>query len=81
VVLLPNPEGVKVYPNPATSVINIDAGTVVNVSIMAADGKMMIRKERAKMVDVSELPGGMYMIMVYDERNMLLKADKFVKVE
>ena len=73
--------GVKIYPNPASTFIYIDAPARVNVEIMSADGKLVIRKENAKSIDISEISTGMYMIMVYDMYNNLVKADKIMKVE
>jgi len=32
-------------------------------------------------INVGQLSDGMYMIMVYDENNTLLKAEKFVKMQ
>ena len=72
---------IRLYPNPATSVITIESSVKVNVAIFTADGKMAIRKEDAASVDVSQLASGMYVIMIYDENNVLLKVDKFMKVE
>ena len=72
---------IKLYPNPATSVIMIDAPVKVNVSVLAADGKLIIRENDATSINVSGLANGMYMIMVYDQDNVLLKADKFIKIE
>jgi len=72
---------IKIYPNPATSVINIEASVVVNIVVTSLDGKVVIRADRSNQVDVSNLAGGMYMIMVYDENNSLLVVTKIVKSE
>ena len=71
---------IKVFPNPATSTIIIDATVKVNVSIISMDGQLISRTADASNIDVSGLSNGMYMIMIYDENNVLLKADKFIKV-
>jgi hypothetical protein len=72
---------IKLYPNPTASVIKIDAPVKVNVSILSPDGKVVIHQLDATTIDVSSLANGMYMIMVYDEYNALLKADKFIKID
>ena len=72
---------IKLYPNPATSVIRIDAPVPVNVSVLTADGKLMIRQSGATAVNVRDLPSGMYMVMVYSQDNVLLKVDKFIKAD
>ncbi len=72
---------INIFPNPATLSITIEAPVSVNVSVLSADGKVVIRENAVSMVDVSRLSGGMYLIMIYDQNNTLLKADKFMKVD
>jgi hypothetical protein len=72
---------VKIYPNPATSILHIDAPVRVFVSIASPDGKTLIDHKEAVSINVGQLSDGMYMIMVYDENNTLLKAEKFVKMQ
>ena len=72
---------VKIYPNPATSILHIDAPVRVFVSIATPDGKTLIDHKEAVSINVGQLSDGMYMIMVYDENNTLLKAEKFVKMQ
>jgi len=72
---------VRIYPNPATSVLNIDAPVKVWVTIATLEGKIIIDRKEAISVNVSDLADGMYMIMVYDENNNLMKTEKFVKMQ
>jgi len=72
---------IKVFPNPATSTLTIEASQKVNVSLLAVDGKMVLHQDNAHNIDISELPNGMYLIMIYDENNLLLSTSKFVKTE
>lgn len=72
---------VRIFPNPATSVLYINAPGKVFVSILSPDGQVLVNRKEAVSVNVEQLPDGMYMIMVYDENNTLLKADKFVKMK
>ena len=71
---------IRVYPNPATSVLTIEAPVVVNVSVLSPDGKVVLEQKQATSINVSNLADGLYMIMIYDENNSLLKAEKFVKL-
>ena len=71
---------IRVYPNPATSVLTIEAPVVVNVTVMSPDGKVVLAQKQATSINVSNLADGLYMIMIYDESNSLLRAEKFVKV-
>lgn len=70
---------ITVYPNPATSTVNINAPVAVNISILSVDGRQLIYAEKAKEVNISNLANGMYLIMVYDENNTLIKTDKLLK--
>jgi uncharacterized protein YjdB len=72
---------INVYPNPAASVLHVAATGIVNIRVTTMDGKMVTEQKRAKDIDVSKLPNGLYMIMIYDENNQLLKTTKFAKAE
>ena len=72
---------IKVFPNPATSTLTIEASQKINVSLLAVDGKMVLHQDNAHNIDISELANGMYLIMIYDENNLLLSTSKFVKSE
>lgn len=72
---------IKIYPNPVSSVLHIDAPAKVMVSVVTADGKVLVDRKEAVSLNVEQLAGGMYIIMVYDENNTLLKTEKFVKMQ
>ncbi len=72
---------VRIYPNPATTTLHIDAPGKVFVTVLSADGKMLIERQEAVSINVSQLADGMYMIMVHDENGALIKADKFMKMQ
>ena len=72
---------IGIYPNPAVNTLHIDAPVTVNVAVMSTDGKVIFRKDQVKDIDVSSLANGLYMIMVYDEHNELLKVAKFIKAD
>ncbi len=72
---------IKCFPNPATSMITIESPVKVNVTMMAADGKVVFQGNDVKAVDVSNYAPGMYVIMIYDENNSLLKTEKMVKAD
>lgn len=72
---------IRIYPNPATSVLYIDAPVKVNVSLMSIDGKILAEQKQASSINIGKLPKGMYMVLIYNENDLLLKALKFVKSE
>ena len=74
-------QDINIYPNPATSILHIDASVKVNVSILSIDGKLLITQKDASNIDVHDLANGMYMIMIYDQNNIIIKTMKFAKAQ
>lgn len=72
---------IRIYPNPATSIISIDAPVKVNVSIMSVDGRVVEQINDAHAINVSNLSAGVYVVRVYDENSNLLKAERITKAE
>jgi hypothetical protein len=70
-------DNVSIYPNPATSVLNIDAPVKVNVAIVSMDGKVLMTAHDAKAINIVNLTSGLYMIRIYDQNDQLLKTSKF----
>lgn len=75
-----NYANILLYPNPAHSILNIEAPNTVNVSITSLQGSLLLYKNNAKSIDISQLANGMYLVQVYGENNILLKTDKLVKM-
>jgi hypothetical protein len=72
---------IRIYPNPVTSILNIEAPVKVLVSIVSPDGSVLIDRKEAISINVARLASGMYMVMIYDENNILIKTDKFIKMD
>jgi hypothetical protein len=70
---------IKIYPNPATSLVHISAHEKVNVTIAGLDGRMVLQQDATADIDISKLAAGMYIIRVSDSNGNLLKADKLIK--
>ena len=77
----PSVTDVKIYPNPATSSLQIEAPVTVNVSVISPDGKVVLAQKQATSIDVSQLADGLYIIMIYDENSTLLRTEKFAKIK
>jgi hypothetical protein len=71
---------IRIYPNPAASVLSVESPVKVNITILSVDGKVLITKNAATSVDVSGLANGTYLVKIYDENNALLLTTKFVKM-
>jgi len=72
---------VRIYPNPASTTIHIDADKVVNISIRSVDGKEVIRKENARDIDLQHLADGVYLIRITDKQGQFIKNERLVKAE
>lgn len=72
---------VRIYPNPASSVLHIEAATPVNVAIFAPDGRLVLRENGKSDINVSNLAAGAYIIQVFGGDNTLLQTGKFSKTE
>jgi hypothetical protein len=72
---------IKIYPNPASTVLYTDAPGKVNVGISSIEGKLLIRKDNTAQIDLSQLANGTYLVRIYDEKGILLKIEKLVKMQ
>jgi len=75
----PKASEISIYPNPATSVVNVSAPFNVNISVLSVEGKLILQKTDTKSIDISQLANGMYMINIYDDTNSLLMTERLVK--
>jgi len=71
---------VSVYPNPATSVLHIDAPVAVHAVVLAPDGRVALTANGNE-VNVSNLAKGMYLIQIYNEQNVLLGTARFSRID
>ncbi len=74
-----NVTNVTLFPNPATTTLNVVAGEKVNVAILSMDGKLLIEQKDAASVNVSSLATGVYMVKVYNANGNVIKTAKFEK--
>lgn len=72
-------EGILVYPNPATSVITVEAPgkNISSLKVFSLQGKMLMEKENTTSLDIATLPPGLYILEIYSEEGM--QQVKFVK--
>jgi len=69
---------VKLFPNPTSSVLNIDGMEIKTVQVYSADGKLIHVKTNNNVVDTRSLSTGTYIIRLTDvEGNVVLR--KFIK--
>ena len=72
---------IRIYPNPASTTLNIESPVKVSAIITSIDGKELISVPDAQSIDISTLADGMYLMKIYDENKALLQTTKFVKMK
>ena len=70
---------IKIYPNPAQTMVHIESAMQVRAVINGIDGRSILDIAAAKDIDISNLADGIYMIMLYDDNGSLVKVEKLVK--
>ena len=72
-----NKSNISVYPNPTTSIINIEQD-FTTAKVYEISGKELL-KFTSKTIDLSELPSSIYLLTLYDNSNKVLGTSKVVK--
>ena len=73
---------VNVYPNPATTVINIDNAEGAQVSVFDINGRMITNVESAsanQTIDASNFAKGMYIVRIANGNNVITKKVSVVR--
>ncbi len=74
-----NKTDVKVYPNPANSVLYIESADEIHAVITGIEGRIMIDEHKAKNIDISHLANGLYLITLYNNEGERISFQKLVK--
>ena len=74
-----NQAEVRIYPNPAQTMVHVVAAVPVQAVISGIDGRAIIDQKDARDIDITGLADGIYMISVYDITGHMLKVEKLVK--
>jgi hypothetical protein len=75
-----NAADVKIYPNPASDVIHIEAPIAVNMAIRNVHGQLVMSQDNATVVNISLLADGVYSVVLTDKNGQLIKTEKLVKM-
>ena len=68
---------ITVFPNPTSGFITIATSLQVNISIYNVMGGLVLQKNNAKQIDISDLSNGLYqMVLVYDGNKFTKKIIK-----
>lgn len=69
----------RIYPNPATDRVYIQAPAAVGVSIRSIDGRFIREIKETKTFSVADLPAGIYMLHLKDTKGKWQQVEKLVK--
>lgn len=70
---------IRLYPNPVSDRLIIDAPIPVNAGISDIYGKHLLSIQRVREIDMEALASGIYMIRIEDQEGRLIKVEKLVK--
>lgn len=69
----------RIYPNPAQSVLYVESDIAIDVQVRNIMGQIMKRRSNAGSIDISDLSNGIYFINVADKEGNLLQVEKISK--
>lgn len=70
---------VKVYPNPVTDMIHIDAPTATKAVLFTADGREVFSGQDVRWINVSSYTPGMYILQLFNHDGELIRQTKLIK--
>ena len=74
-----NTTELAIYPNPASSFVHVESSEHLKVVLTGIDGRTISEHTVARDIDISTLPNGVYIIMLYDDSGRRVKVEKIVK--
>ena len=70
---------IKIFPNPTTGLINIDATVKIKVALRDVTGRSLIEASDVKQIDMGDVANGIYLLYISDMDGQLLRAEKVTK--
>lgn len=77
-IIFNNSKSIKIYPNPVSKELTIEYTPNLIVEIIDVFGNLLI-KSNEKIIDVTELPCGIYLLYIKDEDNQPIRIEKLIK--
>lgn len=70
---------INIYPNPASTVINIEGTTPARVQLFNTYGQMVKNTANTNSISIGDLPSGIYYITVYGPDNLIIAKQSLFK--
>lgn len=67
-----------IFPNPVRDILTIDCSIFRNVKIYDMHGRLMLNRS-ANNIDVSNLESGLYLVLIENEKGVIIGKSKFIK--
>jgi hypothetical protein len=74
-------DAISIYPNPASDVLHINAGSPVTVKLSSMEGKVWLQESDVKVIDISNLAAGVYLLQFTDLKGNYIGVKRFTKFE
>jgi len=74
-----NKESVRIFPNPASSILHIESAQAVKAVVTGIEGKVVLSQDGVLDLDISGLANGLYIITLYNEAGERILIDKLTK--
>lgn len=71
---------IRVYPNPTSNALTIEAPVTVNVQVLDMVGKIILEQKDAKSIRLEHFADGTYMLRIFDANNQLIGVERISKV-
>lgn len=72
---------IKIYPNPARTLVHITAPAALKVQVRSMQGQVVWQGDVPGDIDVSSLAGGVYMISLTDKEGRAVYTERLVKID
>jgi hypothetical protein len=70
---------VKIYPNPSTGLVYIEAPEPVQLILSGMDGKILLREEGTTTIDIGNYADGIYLLRITDRNGMPVRTERLMK--
>jgi hypothetical protein len=70
---------IKVYPNPATAIVHIDASVKIQVVLRDVTGRSVLEAKDVKEIDLGDVATGTYLLYISDLEGQLLRVEKLTR--